>query len=67
MEKVETYTEKRSLFSAKTLGICLAGIAIAIIAISVFKIPVSTIGTAAILLACPLMHVFMMRDGKHKH
>lgn len=67
MEKIDTHAEKSSFISAKTFGICIAGVAIAIIAISVFKVPISTVGTAAILLACPLMHVLMMKDGKHKH
>ena len=67
MEKIDTHTKKASFISARTFGICIAGVAIAIIAISVFNVPVSTIGTAAILLACPLMHILMMKDGKHKH
>lgn len=67
MEKTDTHTEKPSFVSAKTFGICIAGVAIAIVAISVFKVPISTIGFVAILLACPLMHIWMMKDGSHKH
>lgn len=67
MNNINTQIQKTSLISAKTFGICLAGVVIAIIAVTLFKVPVSVIGTAAILLACPLLHVLMMRSGNHKH
>ncbi len=67
MDKIDTHTQKTSFISVKTFGICLAGVIIAIIAVTLFKVPISTIGTAAILLACPLLHVLMMRGGNHKH
>ena len=67
MNNISTQVQKTSLLSAKTFGICLAAIAIAVIAITLFKVPVSTVGTAAILLVCPLLHIFMMRNGDHKH
>ena len=59
----------------KTIGICLAGIVIAVIAMVFFKVPISIICIAAILLACPLLHLWMnsgehgrtMKDGNHKH
>ncbi|KKR33535.1 MAG: hypothetical protein UT63_C0015G0016 [Candidatus Gottesmanbacteria bacterium GW2011_GWC2_39_8] len=66
MTETHDRVEKSSLFSVKTFGICLAGVVIAIIAVTVFNVPLSTIGTAAIFLACPLLHLLMMRDG-HKH
>lgn len=67
MEKVDVHPQRNSILSLKTLGICLVGMAIALIAVTVFQVPVSTIGTAVILLACPLMHILMMRNGNHKH
>ncbi|GEM_PF-1071976 len=59
--------QSSTLLSARTLGICLALAALAIAAVTIFKISLSTLGFAAILLVCPLLHVWMMRDGGHKH
>lgn len=53
--------------SLKWIGICLAVGASLLIAITVFKVPVSTVATSAIFLACPLLHIFMMKNGNHKH
>ncbi len=53
--------------SARTLGICLSLITIALAALFVFKVPVSTLLLGGVLLACPLLHFWMMRDGEHKH
>lgn len=51
----------------KLLLICLAVFAIAIVAITVFKVPIGNLFFYAIFLACPLMHVFMMKGhGDHK-
>lgn len=51
----------------KWVGICLAIGAVLFIAIMVFKVPVNTVATTAIFLACPLLHIFMMKNGNHKH
>ncbi|OGM64014.1 hypothetical protein A3A52_05020 [Candidatus Woesebacteria bacterium RIFCSPLOWO2_01_FULL_39_14] len=51
--------------SAKTFGVCLSLIAIALIALFVFKVPVNTLLLGGVLLACPLLHFWMMRDGEH--
>ncbi len=59
--------KKNSLVSVKTIGICLMAVVITIIAVALFKVSLSTIGFAAILLACPLLHFWMMKDGNHKH
>lgn len=53
--------------SLKWIGICIAVGAALLIAITVFKVPVSTVATSAIFLACPLLHIFMMKNGNHKH
>jgi uncharacterized membrane protein len=53
--------------SLKWLGVCIGLIALAIIAVTIFRIPVSTVFFGALFLACPLMHVWMMKDGGHKH
>ena len=51
----------------KWLGICLGLIALAVVAVTIFQIPVGTVFFGAVLLACPLMHIWMMKDGGHKH
>lgn len=53
--------------TTKWLWICLGVAAVAFIAISVFKVSVSNVFFVGALLACPLMHVWMMKDRGHKH
>lgn len=49
------------LTKGKLLLICLSVFAAAIIAITVFKVSVENLFFFAVLLACPLMHIFMMK------
>lgn len=50
------------------LALCLGVPAIAVVAISVFKVSVGNLFFYAILLVCPLLHLFMMRGhGDHKN
>ncbi len=68
--EIDTVTKSKSssLLSAKTLWICVAVAGIALAAVTFFKVPVGTIFFAGALLACPLLHIWMMRDGGgHKH
>ena len=52
----------------KLLPICLVALAVIVIAVTVFKVSVSNILFFGIFLACPLMHVFMMKGhGGHDH
>ena len=51
----------------KWLGICLGLIAFGVGAVTIFRIPISTVFLGALLLVCPLMHIWMMKDGGHKH
>lgn len=67
METDHVQARNNSLISGKTLAICIAVVAIALLAVAVFKIPLSTVAFAGILLACPLLHLIMMKDGQHKH
>lgn len=53
--------------SLKTLGICLVVVFVSIIALFVFKVPGKTLLLGGILLACPLLHLWMTKDGGHKH
>ncbi len=63
-----THHAKSTNFSSrKILGICLGVIVLAVVALTVFKVPLGTLFFAGVLLLCPLLHVFMMRDGGHKH
>lgn len=53
--------------SVKWILLCL-GLAFAVFfAITVFQVSVSNLFTVGILLACPLMHLWMMKSGNHKH
>ncbi len=53
--------------TSKWIFMCLGVAAVAFIAISVFKVSVSNVFFIGALLACPLMHVWMMKNGGHKH
>ncbi len=44
--------------------LCIAGIVITVVALFVFKIPANNLLFFALLLACPLMHIFM-GHGSH--
>lgn len=50
-----------------TLLLCLGVLSLAIVAVAVFKVPFGTVALFGLVLACPLMHVWMMKDGGHKH
>lgn len=59
--------ESLKLTKGKLLLICLAVLAVAVIAVTVFKVSIGNLFFFGVLLACPLMHLFMMKghDG-HK-
>lgn len=54
-------------FSGSTLAICLGVLALAVVAVTIFKVSVGTVAIFGLILACPLMHIWMMKDGGHKH
>src|SRR4030065_1810913 len=45
---------------------CLA-MAIGVAAVFAFGVPVNNVLLVALVLACPLSHLFMMRSGMHDH
>ena len=51
----------------KVLGICIAVATLAFVAIWIFKVTPTNLIFVGALLLCPLLHVFMMRGGDHKH
>lgn len=51
----------------KILGICIAVATLAFAAIWIFKVTPANLLFAGALLLCPLLHIFMMRGGDHKH
>lgn len=51
----------------KWLGICFGIVVLALIAVSIFKVSMSNLFFVGVLLACPLMHLWMMKDRDHKH
>lgn len=56
-----------SFLGNKTLLICLSLIALAVGAVFFFNVGISTVVFLGFALACPLMHIWMMKDGGHKH
>lgn len=59
--------ESLKFTKSKLLLICIAVFVIAIIAASVFKVSIGNLFYLAILLACPLIHIFMMKGhGSHE-
>jgi len=55
-----------NLTKSKILMICLAVLAAAVAAVTVFKVPFGNVLFFGFFLACPLMHVFMMK-GHESH
>lgn len=58
---------QESFFRSKTLFICLGLLVLAVSAVVFFKMSISTVVFLGFVLACPLMHIWMMKDGGHKH
>ncbi len=48
------------------LKVCLLGVGVAAVAIIIFKVPLNSVLLFGIILACPLMHVFMGHGGMHE-
>lgn len=41
------------------LKLCLLGVVLAVTAVTLFKLPISNVLFFGLILACPLMHIFM--------
>ncbi len=67
VKSTHEHSESNSFLSGRTLSICLGLIVLAVVALTVFKVSVGTLFFAGVLLLCPLLHVWMMKDGGHKH
>jgi len=48
-------------------GICIAFVILAFAAIWIFKVTPANLVFAGTLLLCPLLHIWMMKSGNHKH
>jgi len=63
-----TVHTQQSTFSYRNVGlICVGVLAVVVIAVTVFKVSINTLIFSGALLLCPLMHLWMMKDGGHKH
>lgn len=51
----------------KILLICSLIVGFAFVGLVIFKQPAQSIVLYGLVALCPLLHVFMMSDGKHKH
>lgn len=51
----------------KIVVMCLLGVLLFITVLNIFRVPILSTLPFLILLACPLLHLIMMRSGKHKH
>ena len=63
-------SEARQPIFGKTILVILLGlvvIAIVGLAVSFFNLSLTRIGFLSLVLACPLMHLWMMKSGGHKH
>ncbi len=58
--------KNKPLVSTQILIICFTVVAIAVTAVTVFKVSVGSIFFVVALLACPLMHILMMKGMNHK-
>jgi len=58
---------QESFLGNKMLFICFGLLALAVVAVVFFNVSVSTIFFLGFVLACPLMHIWMMKGGGHKH
>lgn len=67
VKPIHEHAEGNSFLSGKTLSICLGLVALAVVALTVFKVSIGTLFFAGVLLAYPLLHVWMMKDGQHNH
>lgn len=57
--------ESLKLTRGKLLIICLVSLGIVFVAVTVFKVSIGNLLYFAVFLACPLMHIFMMKGMKH--
>ncbi|OGG04871.1 hypothetical protein A2Z33_06230 [Candidatus Gottesmanbacteria bacterium RBG_16_52_11] len=64
---VATVPKNKPLISTQILAVCVVLIALAVTAVTVFKVSVGSLFFMGALLACPLIHVLMMRGMDHKH
>lgn len=53
------------LTKGKWLMICLVVLAAVVIAVTVFRVPLGSLLYFGVFLACPLMHIFMMKGMGH--
>ena len=67
MDTKDLTSAKSSNSLTKILGICLLVATVAFAAIWILKISPTSLLFAGTLLLCPLLHIFMMRGGEHKH
>lgn len=58
--------DKMSMAKKVVIGCAILLVAV-IVAVMIFKVSFGSLFYIGLFALCPLMHIFMMRDGKHKH
>lgn len=64
-DNVSKINSRTSILSLNHIVICIAVLVLAFIVITVFKITPGTLLLTGMFIACPLLHIFMMRNHKH--
>ena len=65
--KMDHSTNENTQKKTNWLLICLGVAVVIFIAVKVFAVPLTNVVYFGAILACPLMHILMMRNGGHKH
>ncbi len=60
-------TDRENGSKTNWLLICIGVLIALVIAVKVFGVSLSNVVYFGAILACPLLHILMMRNGGHKH
>lgn len=65
--KMDHSTNENTQKKTNWLLICTGLVAVMFIAVKIFGVPLTNVVYFGAILACPLLHILMMRNGGHKH
>ena len=70
MEQLKTDVSPKTNTQSSTIKwpvVCLGVVIVTFVAITIFKVSLSNLFIVGTLLLCPLIHLWIMKDGSHKH